>query len=142
MIAPDVNVLLYAFREDSKRHAEYYAWLQDALNGTESVALFEPVLSAVLRIATHPNIFKPPSPRVEVETFIDTCLVAPAATAVRAEAGHWAIFRDLCTKADCRGNLIQGAYLAALAIQHNCTYVTADGDYARFPGLRWRHPLD
>ena len=51
MIAPDVNVLLYAFREDSERHAEYHAWLQDALNGTESVALFEPVLAAVLRIA-------------------------------------------------------------------------------------------
>jgi toxin-antitoxin system PIN domain toxin len=141
MIAPDVNVLLYAFREDSERHAECHVWLQDALNGTEPVALFEPVLAAVLRIATHPGIFKPPSPRDEVEAFIDTCLAAPAATAFRAEAGHWAIFRDLCTSADCRGNLIQDAYLAALALQHNCTYVTTDRDYARFPRLRWRHPL-
>jgi uncharacterized protein len=142
VIAPDVNVLLYAFREDSERHAEYHAWLQNALNGTEPVALFEPVLSAVLRIATHPAIFKPPSPRDAVEAFIDTCLAAPAANAVRAEAAHWTLFRDLCTKADCRGNPIQDAYLAALALEHNCTYVTTDGDYARFPGLRWRHPLD
>jgi toxin-antitoxin system PIN domain toxin len=142
VIAPDVNVLLYAFREDCARHAEYHAWLQDALNGTESVALFEPVLSAVLRIATHPAIFKPPSPRDAVEAFIDTCLAAPAAKAVRAESGHWAPFRHLCTKADCRGNLIQDAYLAAIALEHNCTYVTTDSDYARFPGLRWRHPLD
>lgn len=44
--------------------------------------------------------------------------------------------------ADCRGNLIQDAYLAAIALEHNCTYVTTDSDYARFPGLRWRHPLD
>ena len=77
-----------------------------------------------------------------VEAFIDTCLVAPAAKAVRAEAVHWALFRDLCTKADCRGNLIQDAYLAAMALEHDCTYVTTDGDYARFPGLRWRHPID
>jgi toxin-antitoxin system PIN domain toxin len=141
VIAPDVNVLLYAFREDSERHAEYHAWLQNALNGTEPVALFEPVLLAVLRIATHPAIFKPPSPREAVETFVDTCLAAPAAKAVRAEPGHWALFRDLCTEADCRGNLIQDAYLAAMALEHNCTFVTTDGDYARFHGLRWRHPL-
>jgi len=30
---------------------------------------------------------------------------------------------------------------AALAIEHGCELVTADGDFARFPGLRWRHPL-
>jgi hypothetical protein len=107
VIAPDVNVLLYAFREDVERQGEYHARLQNALNGTEPVALFEPVLSAVLRIATHPAILKPPSPRDTVEAFIDTCLAAPAAKAVRAEAGHWTLFRDLCAKADCRGNLVQ-----------------------------------
>jgi uncharacterized protein len=97
------------------------------------VALFEPVLSAVLRIATYPAIFKPPSPREAVEAFIDTCLAAPAATAARAETGHWAIFRDLCTKADCRGNLIQDAYLAAMALEQHCTYVTTVTMYG-FPG--------
>ncbi|MCL4845768.1 MAG: PIN domain-containing protein [Acidobacteria bacterium] len=142
MIAPDVNVLLYAFREESERHAEYHAWLQDALNGTESVALFEPVLSAVMRIATHPAVFRPPSPRDIVEAFIDACLAAPAAIAMRAESGHWPIFRELCARVDCRGNLIQDAYLAAIAVEHNCTYITTDRDYARFPRLRCRHPLD
>ena len=39
-------------------------------------------------------------------------------------------------------NLIQDAYLAAIALEHNCTYITTDRDYARFPTLRWRHPLD
>lgn len=142
MIAPDVNVLLYAFREESERHAEYHAWLQGALNGMEPVALFEPVLAAVMRIATHPGIFKPPSPRDMVEAFVDTCLAAPAAVIVRAEASHWPIFRDLCTGSDCRGNLIQDAYLAAIALEHNCTYITTDRDYARFTQLRRRHPLE
>lgn len=142
MIAPDVNVLLYAFREESERHAEYHAWLQDALNGAETVALFEPVLAAAMRIATHPGIFKPPSPRESVEAFVDACLAAPAATAVRAGLGHWAIFRDLCARVDCRGNLVQDAYLAAMALEHNCTFVTTDRDYAGFPQLRWRHPLE
>ena len=31
---------------------------------------------------------------------------------------------------------------AALAIEHGCTWVTTDRDFARFPGLTWQHPLD
>jgi len=142
VIAPDVNVLLYALREDTERHAEYRHWLQEALNGDEPVALLEPVLAAVLRIATHPSIFRPPTPRAVAEAFEDACLTAPAALALRAESRHWSIFRDLCQRADCRGNLVQDAYLAALAIEHRCVFVTTDRDFARFPRLQWQHPLD
>ena len=142
MIAPDVNVLLYAFREDSARHKDYRAWLQAALGGAERVALFEPVLGAVVRIATHPSIYRTPTPRHVVEGFIDACLAAPAGMAMRADAQHWGLFRELCTRADARGNLVQDAYLAALALEHNCTYITTDRDFARFPRLRWQHPLD
>jgi uncharacterized protein len=142
VIAPDVNVLLYAFREDSARHEEYRAWLQAALGGSDRVALFEPVLSSVVRIATHPAIYRTPTPRHAVEGFIDACLAAPGAMAIRAEAQHWGLFRELCTRADARGNLVQDAYLAALALEHNCTYITTDRDFAKFPRLRWQHPLD
>lgn len=142
MIAPDVNVLLYALREDTDRHPEYRGWLQGALNGDEPVALLEPVLAAVLRVATHPSIFRPPTPRAGAEAFVDTCLAAPAALALRAESRHWSIFRELCRRADCRGNLVQDAYLAALAIEHQCVFVTTDRDFARFPRLQWQHPLD
>lgn len=142
MIAPDVNVLLYALREESERHGAFRHWLLDALNGAERVALFEPVLASVLRISTHPRIYRTPTPRAVVEAYLDTCLAAPAAVTVRAGSAHWSIFRDLCTRSDCRGNLVQDAYLAALALEHNCTFVTTDRDFSRFPGLRWRHPLD
>jgi predicted nucleic acid-binding protein len=36
---------------------------------------------------------------------------------------------------------VADAYHAALAIEHGCEFVTADGDFARFAGLRYRHPL-
>jgi len=142
VIAPDVNVLLYALRRDTERHAEYRTWLQAVLHGTERVALFEPVLAAVLRVATHPAVFRPPTPRAVVEAFVDACLAAPAALALRPEPGHWPLFRDLCARTDCRGNLVQDAYLAALALDHDCVFATTDRDFARFPGLRWQHPLD
>jgi predicted nucleic acid-binding protein len=38
--------------------------------------------------------------------------------------------------------LVWDAHLAAIAIESGCEWITADRDYARFPGLRWRHPLD
>lgn len=142
MTAPDVNVLLYAFREESDRHLHYRRWVESALGGPEPVGLFEPVLAAVVRIATHPAIYKTPAPRKTVEQFIDTCLAGPAARPLRADAQHWSLFRELCERADCRGNLVQDAYLAALALEHNCTYVTTDRDFSRFPRLRWQHPLD
>jgi predicted peptidase len=40
-----------------------------------------------------------------------------------------------------KGPLVTDAYVAALAIEHGCELVTTDSEFARFPGLRWRHPL-
>ncbi|MDH5804709.1 MAG: VapC toxin family PIN domain ribonuclease, partial [Gemmatimonadota bacterium] len=51
------------------------------------------------------------------------------------------IFQKVASGADARGNLAQDAYFAALAIESGCEWITTDRDYARFPGLRWRHPL-
>jgi hypothetical protein len=54
---------------------------------------------------------------------------------------HWDIFQRLCREVNAKGNLIPDAYLAALAIESGSEWITTDRDYARFPGLRWRHPL-
>ncbi|MCZ2150325.1 MAG: hypothetical protein LC126_21425 [Bryobacterales bacterium] len=40
-----------------------------------------------------------------------------------------------------KGNLIPDAWLAALAIESGCAWVSTGGDYARFPGLKWYDPL-
>jgi len=142
MIAPDVNILLYAFREESNRHNEYRSWLAGVLIGEEPVALFEPVLAAVLRIATHPAIYRTPAPREVVEKYIAALQAAPAAILLRAGERHWNLFIDLCRRADCRGNMVQDAYLAALALEYGCAWITSDRDFARFAQLIWRHPLD
>ena len=54
---------------------------------------------------------------------------------------HFTIFEDLCRRAAATGNLIQDAWFAALAVEAGCEWITTDGDYARFPGLRWRRPF-
>ena len=47
---------------------------------------------------------------------------------------------DVIFESDARGNLVADAYLAALAIETGCTWITSDRDYARFEGLEWRAP--
>jgi predicted nucleic acid-binding protein len=54
---------------------------------------------------------------------------------------HWEIFSKLCREADARGNLVADAYLAALAIEFGSEWISTDGDYARFPALKWRRPF-
>ena len=40
-----------------------------------------------------------------------------------------------------QGKLVPDAHLAALAIEHGLTLCSSDGDFARFPGLKWINPL-
>jgi len=36
---------------------------------------------------------------------------------------------------------VADAWLAALAIESGCEWVTTDGDFGRFNGLTWRTPF-
>jgi predicted nucleic acid-binding protein len=40
------------------------------------------------------------------------------------------------------GNLTTDAHLAALAIEYHAELHTTDADFARFPGLRRRNPVE
>jgi toxin-antitoxin system PIN domain toxin len=99
------------------------------------------VLGGFLRIVTSPGIFNPPTPTVDALAFAQ--IVRDASNCVIVEPGvrHWGIFVDLCKVRGARGNLVPDAYFAALAIESRSEWVTMDGDYARFPGLRWRRPF-
>jgi len=51
------------------------------------------------------------------------------------------IYAHLCRGAGATAKLVADAQHAALAIDHGRTFVTTDGDFARFQRLRGRHPL-
>ncbi|MGH3665054.1 MAG: type II toxin-antitoxin system VapC family toxin [Egibacteraceae bacterium] len=141
MLLTDVNVLVYAHREDAPDHRPYRSWLENLLQGPGSYAVNDLVLSGVTRIVTHPRIFDPPSTSAQALSFVTRVRDRANAVPVAPGRRHWDIFLDLCRRTDARGNLVPDAYLAALAIETGSEWVTTDRDYARFPGLRWRHPL-
>ena len=142
MILPDVNVLVYAFRDASPGHAQYRDWLRERVTAHEAFGLSDLVLSGVVRVLTHPAVFSPPTPLEPALEFVDALRTQPNAVMLAPGARHWDIFTGLCTNARAKGNLIPDAYHAALAIEHGCEWITTDRDYSRFPGLRWRHPLE
>lgn len=55
---------------------------------------------------------------------------------------HWAIFTNLCKKADARGNLVPDAWHAARALETGCEWITLDRGFGRYQGLKWSHPLE
>lgn len=141
MILCDVNVFVYAFREDMLDHARYRRWLEDQVNGPAAFGLSELVLSGFLRVVTHPKIFAEPSTLAHSLDFIDTLRGLSNCRMVAPGSRHWSIFTRLCDDAGAKGNLIPDAYHAALTIEHGCEWITTDRGFARFPGLNWRHPL-
>jgi toxin-antitoxin system PIN domain toxin len=141
VILPDVNVLLYAFRSDSTDHASYRKWLDGIVNGDTAYGISPQVLCSLVRISTHPRIYARPSRLDDALAFCRTLLSQPHCTPILPDPRHWTIFQDLCARSRASGNLVQDAWFAALAIESGCEWITTDGDYARFPGLRWRHPL-
>jgi toxin-antitoxin system PIN domain toxin len=142
MLLCDVNVLVYAHRQDVADHARYLGWLEQVMVTESAFGISELVLSGFVRIVTHPRVFHDPSPLEAALAFAAALRDHPHAIAVAPGSQHWDIFARLCGAARARGNLIADAYLAALAIESGSEWITTDRDYARFPGLRCRHPLD
>jgi len=106
----------------------------------EPIGIADPVVSGFLRVVTHPRIFLTPTPLDAAIAFVEALRAEPHAVVLAPGRRHWDIFTRLCREAGARGNLVPDAYLAALAIEHGAEFVTADRHFARFPGLRLRHP--
>lgn len=140
MILADVNVLIYAFRRDAAHHRVCKTWLDAVVRGDARFGISPLALAAVVRITTNPRIFRHPSSLDESLEFCESLLKQSHAEIVAPGERHWAIFARLCTETRTKGPGVTDAWFAALAIEHGCTWITYDRDYARFPGLEWRKP--
>jgi uncharacterized protein len=141
VLLPDVNVLIYAHRAESPEHPRYAEWLRGLATGPEPFALSDLGASGFVRIVTNPRIWDDPTTTEEALEFIARLRHRSNARTLTHGSGSWEIFARLCLAARARGKLVADAYHAALAIEHGCELITADGDFARFAGLRHRHPL-
>ncbi|MBV8206906.1 MAG: type II toxin-antitoxin system VapC family toxin [Acidobacteria bacterium] len=140
MILPDVNVLVHAFRSDSSDHRLCRGWLNSVVAGNSRYGISPQVLAGMIRVVTHPRIFRHPSGLGECKAFCERLTAPPQCALIYPGAEHFRMFLAMCEQADARGNLVSDAWYAALAIEAGCEWITLDRDYARFPGLKWGTP--
>lgn len=142
MILPDVNVLVYAFREGAAGHPEYSEWLTDLVNGSDDLALLDTVLTGFVRVVTNRRIADPPAPVPRALEFVRDLRTARRACWLVPGDAVWERLGELTQDRAVSGNWIPDAYIAATAIANGARLATADRGFARFPGLRWFDPVD
>jgi uncharacterized protein len=141
MTLADVNVLIYAFRSDTAQHPGCKAWLDRTIAGDARFGVSPVALSGVVRITTNPRVYREPSSIGDALGFCDDLLSQPHCEIVQPGDRHWSIFARLCTERSIAGPRVTDAWFAALAIEHGCTWITYDRDFAKFPGLDWQRPM-
>ena len=116
-VTPDVNVLLAALRADHPHHHIARPWLIARLAAAatgEGLTILPMVVTGVLRVATHPQVFSPPTPPAIVLEFLDKILAAPGVE--YAELGReWPTLRRFVREYAPKGNAIPDAWIAAAA---------------------------
>jgi uncharacterized protein len=142
MRLPDVNVLVYAFREDAPGHRDWRRWLENLVDAPEPYAVSDQILAGFLRVVTHPRVFDPPTPLETALAFAEALRGRPNAVVLSPGPRHWEILSRISRETDARGNLLPDTWLAALAIEQGCEFISADRGFARFASLRWSRPVD
>ena len=140
MILVDANLLLYAYDTSSPQHEKARTWLQHTI-AEEDVGLALTTLLAFVRISTAPTVFARPLAIGDAVAIVQEWLALPTISLVEPTRRHWAVLAEIAQAGQARGGLVMDAHLAALAREHGAELCTADRDFARFDGLRWRDPL-
>lgn len=141
MILVDANVLLYAHVNSFSQHESARTWLDATLSGSTRVGLPWESLLAFVRLVTNSRLFSRPESPVDAWQQVSEWLDAEPAWLPVPTERHREVFEALVPSIT-KSTLVPDAHLAAIAIEHGLILISTDGDFARFPGLRWRNPLE
>jgi toxin-antitoxin system PIN domain toxin len=142
VIAIDTNILVYAHREDSTWHEAADRCVSGAAECGLPWAIPWPCIHEFLAIVTHPRIYDPPTPLDHALEQVACWLEIPTLITLSESAQHWRMLRDVLEAGQVSGSQIHDARIAALCRQHGVRELwTADRDFGRFAGLRFRNPL-
>jgi len=141
VILVDANLLVYSRVADFPQHDPARRWLDGRLNGRVGVALPWASLLAFVRLVTNPRVFREPLPIVLAWAQVEDWLDLPVTWTPEPTDRHRHILASILPATAGRPNLVPDAHLAALAMEYGLTLCSTDGDFSRFPDLRWENPL-
>ena len=141
MILLDTNLLIYAWDKQAAQHSRAKSWVGEKLNGSARVGIPWQTSLGFLRIVTNARIYPQPASANDAWSIVTLWLECPNVWVPEAGARHREILATMVPHVGAGAKLFPDAHLAALSIEHGLTLCSTDGDFARFPNLRWRNPM-
>lgn len=141
MIVVDANLLIYSYDTASPDYKKSRAWIERIFSGAELVGLPWQTVAAFLRVVTNRKLA---GFRLTVEQaiqIVETWLEQPNVRLLAPGDDYWSVLKRMIVEGSASGSLISDAEMVALTIENGGVLYTADRDFARFPGLRWKNPL-
>jgi uncharacterized protein len=141
VIVLDANILFYSYSAGSPQHRNARECVEKLFSGTELVGLPWQSITAFLRISTNPRLpgARPPAEAAEE---VEKWLAQPNVRVIAPGEAHWSVLKQVLFQGQAFGPLVSDAQIAALAIENGAVLYSSDRDFARFPGLRWKNPLE
>lgn len=137
----DANLVLWAHHEQFPDHERARDWWAETLTTTRFVGIPWPTVLAFLRISTHQRALEHPLDIGTAWGTVKGWLSRANVSLPLPTDRHSVILGGLLVDARSSGNHVPDAHLAALAIEWGLELQSADSDFARYGGLRWRDPI-
>jgi uncharacterized protein len=137
----DANLVLWAHHLQFPRHADAREWWRDTLSHQPRVGIPWPVILAFVRVSSHRRILERPVSLPDAWAEAGRWLDRPNVWVPVPTERHRSVLGRLLIDGQAGGNHTTDAHLAALAVEWGLQLLSADRDFARYPGLNWRNPL-
>jgi len=137
VIAVDTNILVYAHRGALPRHSLALGWIKHLAEGNVPWGLPVFCVGEFVRVVTHPRVLNPPSTLNQGWSALEGLLQSPTLRILSPGTRYLDLFHEAVRAADARGNLAFDAQIAAVCREQGASsLLTADRDFARFPGIQ------
>ncbi|MXY21792.1 MAG: type II toxin-antitoxin system VapC family toxin [Dehalococcoidia bacterium] len=142
MIVPDINLRLYAYNDGSPFYSVARSWWEDLVNGPERIGVPWVVVVGFVRLIINPSAIEFPMSPLEAVDNVRSWFEYPHIVPLNPGPDHLIYFQRNMEVSGIGRNLAPDAHIAALAMERGAEIHSNDSDFGRFPGLRWRNPLE
>jgi toxin-antitoxin system PIN domain toxin len=136
----DANLVIWAHHEQFAQHPQARRWWAATLTSAPAVGIPWPTILAFVRISTHPRALSRPLDVSHAFEVVEGWLARPNVFVPVPTDRHGPLLGTMLREGKAAGNHSTDAHLAALAVEWGLEVVSADRDFARYPGLRWHDP--
>ena len=141
MIVPDTNLLVYVYNEDAPQHSAARRWWERLLGGTESIGVPWIVATGFIRVISNGRITTSDLSPTGAAELVNNWFSRPHIEPIDPGPAHMDHFRRFLNVPGSGPNLVPDAHIAAIAMDYDAEVHSADRDFGRFTGVRWRNPL-